>query len=135
MTWIAELVELPVYKGDFGNLAVIEESEIVPFVPLRTYFIHDVPSETSRGFHAHKRLQQLMIAVSGSLEVTIDDGERRESFILDSRSKALLIRPGAWREMHNFSPGTVCVVVASDKFDENDYIRTYSEFIAWKDAT
>lgn len=134
MTWIAELIDVPVHRGDLGNLVVIEKSDLVPFDPLRTYFIYDVPSGTSRGFHAHKRLQQLMIAVCGSLDVTIDDGDRRERFTLDSQSRGLFIRAGAWREMHNFAPGTVCVVVASEKFDEDDYIRTYSDFIAWKDA-
>ena len=132
MQWIAEFVNVPVHENGLGSLAVIERSEFTPFDPVRAYFIYDVPAETSRGFHAHKNLQQLMIAVSGSLCVTIDDGKQRKDFLLDSPSKGLLLRPGAWREMHTFSSKSICLVVASEKFDEKDYIRNYSDFLTWK---
>lgn len=134
MSWIAKLVEVPTYSSDSGSLAVVERSHSLPFDPVRAYFIFDVPNWSSRGFHAHKNLEQLMIAVAGSLSVLVDDGSVRREFELDSPSRGLLIGPGAWREMHRFAPGTICLVLASEKFDETDYIRDYQDFVSWRES-
>jgi len=132
LTWVAELIRIPHHAAEEGELRVLEKSQSVPFEPRRAYFISRVPHGAIRGFHAHKRLQQVMVAVAGSLVVTVDDGALRKDFVLNDPSQGLLIREGAWREMSQFSEDAVCLVVASMSYDEADYIRDYDEFVDWR---
>ena len=114
-----------------GKLSVIEKS-IVPFEIKRVYYLYDVPSDSFRGGHAHKNLFQFMIALSGSFEVKIDDGSNNTKVMLNKPNQGLLIPSGIWREMDNFSAGSVCLVLASEFFDESDYFRDYNTFLNYK---
>ncbi len=114
-----------------GKLSFIEK-EIIPFDIKRFYYLYDVPSDAYRGGHAHKNLTQFMIPLSGSFEVLVDDGNMRKKIMLNKPNKGLLIPKGIWREMDNFSSGSVCAVLASDYFDEEDYFRNYDEFKKFK---
>ena len=114
-----------------GKLSVIEKS-IIPFEIKRVYYLYDVPSDAFRGGHAHKNLDQFMIALSGSFEVKIDDGSNNKKVMLNKPNKGLLIPSGIWREMDNFSAGAVCLVLASEFFDESDYFRDYNSFLDYK---
>jgi dTDP-4-dehydrorhamnose 3,5-epimerase-like enzyme len=111
-----------------GNLAVIEK-DTFPFDIKRVYFLYDVPSDAYRGGHAHKQVSELLIAISGSFEVLLDDGHSKQKIMLNKPTKGLLIPTGVWRELDNFSSGSVCLVLASDEFDETDYIRDYDAFV------
>jgi len=111
-----------------GKLSFIEK-DVIPFKIERVYYLYDVPSDAYRGGHAHKKLQQFIIALSGSFEVLLDDGKIKQKIMLNKPNKGLLIPTGVWRELDNFSSGAVCLVLASDVFDESDYIRDYDEFI------
>lgn len=123
VTWI----EIPKITDPRGNLAVIEK-DTIPFAIKRVYYLFDVPSDASRGGHAHKELIQVLVAVSGSFDVIIDDGNTRQKVTLNKPDKALLIPSRVWREIENFSSGAVCLSIVSDEFDEDDYIRDYEEF-------
>lgn len=112
-----------------GNLTPIESHSDLPFEFKRLYYLYDVPSGSSRGGHAHKQLHQLIVAVSGSFDVVLDDGFERKSITLNFPNRGLLIVPYVWRELQNFSSGAVCVVLASAKYDELDYIRDYETFL------
>lgn len=112
-----------------GNITVVENDKTIPFKVKRTYYLYDVPGGGSRGSHAHKELQQLVIAASGSFDVTLDDGNVRRTITLNRPYQGLLIVPGIWRDLNNFSAGSVCLVLASEKYDESDYIRDYNEFL------
>lgn len=112
-----------------GDISVVENGETVPFDVKRIYYLYDVPGGESRGGHAHKELQQLILAVSGSFTVTLDDGHVRRTFILNRPYQGLLVKPGIWRTLDDFSSGSVCLVLASEKYDSDDYIRIYDEFI------
>ncbi|MCI6618661.1 MAG: FdtA/QdtA family cupin domain-containing protein [Prevotella sp.] len=125
------LIEFPKITDPRGNLTVAEAWKEVPFEIKRAYWTYDVPGGESRGGHAHKRLQQLLIAVSGSFSVTLDDGRRRQTFLLNHPWQGLLITPGVWRTLNDFSTGAVCLVLASDFFDEEDYIREYDEYLKY----
>ena len=114
-----------------GKLSFIEK-DIIPFDIKRFYYLYDVPSDAYRGGHAHKNLTQFMIPLSGSFEVLVDDGNMRKKIMLNKPNKGLLIPKGIWREMDNFSSGSVCAVLASDYFDEEDYFRNYDEFKKFK---
>ena len=114
-----------------GKLSVIEKN-IIPFDIMRVYYLYDVPSDAYRGGHAHKNLIQFMIPLSGSFEVLVDDGNSKNKIMLNKPNKGLLIPVGIWREMDNFSSGAICMVLASDYFDEEDYFRKYSEFKKFK---
>ncbi len=120
------------HSDDKGNLTVVENSNTIPFDVRRVYYLYDVPGGGSRGAHAHKDLQQLIVAASGSFDVTIDDGNVKRTFTLNRPYQGLLIVPGIWRDLNNFSSGSVCMVLASEKYDEKDYIRNYSEFLDFK---
>jgi len=127
-----KLVEIPKIKDVRGNLSVVEK-DTIPFDIKRVYYLYDVPSDAYRGGHAHKEQLELLIALSGSFEVTLDDGKSKRSIILNKPNKGLLIPKGIWRELQDFSSGSVCLVLASDVFDEEDYIRDYNDFLSSKD--
>ena len=120
------------HSDDKGNITVVENCKTVPFNVKRVYYLYDVPGGGSRGSHAHKELQQLIVAASGSFDVTLDDGNDKRTFTLNRPYQGLLVVPGIWRDLNNFSAGSVCLVLASEKYDENDYIRHYEEFINYK---
>ena len=115
-----------------GNLTVIENSTTVPFNIKRIYYLYDIPGGESRGGHAHKELRQLLVAASGCFDVTLDDGNVKRTFTLNRPYQGLLIVPGIWRELTNFSSGAVCLVLASDYYSEKDYIRDYETFLLEK---
>ncbi len=116
-----------------GNLSVIEK-DVLPYEIKRVYYLYDVPSDGTRGGHAHKELQQFLIALSGSFDVVLDDGEIRRTITLNRPNKGLLIPCGMWRELENFSAGAVCLSLVSAEYDEEDYIRDYKDFKLSKDA-
>ncbi len=122
------IIELPKIKDPRGNLTFIENNHQIPFEIKRIYYLYDVPGGASRGGHAHKTLEQFIIALSGSFDVILDDGFQRKKFTLNRSYYGLYIPSMIWREIENFSSGSVCLVLASDYFKENDYIRNYDEF-------
>lgn len=127
------IIELDKHHSDRkGNISVVENNETVPFEVKRTYYLYDVPGGESRGGHAHKELSQLIVAASGSFSVTLDDGNVRRTFLLNRPYQGLYVVPGIWRTLDDFSSGAVCLVLASHKYDEADYIREYNEFLKFK---
>lgn len=112
-----------------GNLTFIEGGSHVPFDIQRVYYLYDVPGGAERGGHAHKDLHQLIIAMSGSFDVVLDDGIEKKRFHLNRSYHGLYVCPMMWRELNNFSSGSVCMVLASNKFDEDDYYRNYTAFL------
>ena len=125
------LISIPKIEEPRGNLSVIE-CDILPFEMKRVYYLYDVPSGAERGGHAHKNLKQFLLALSGSFDVVLNDGREKRSITLNKPNEGLLINPGIWRELNNFSSGSVCLVIASAVFDENDYIREFEDFKAYK---
>ena len=126
------MVEMDKHHHETGNITVIENGKTIPFDVKRVYYLYDIPGGESRGAHAHKELKQLIIAASGSFEVTLDDGNVKRTFTLNRPYQGLLVVPGIWRELNNFSSGAVCLVMASLPYDEKDYIREYDHFINYK---
>jgi len=122
---------IPKIEDRRGNLSVIEKN-VVPFEIKRVYYLYDVPAGAERGGHAHKKLQQFMVALSGSFDVVLNDGKQETIVALNKPFEGLLIPNGYWRELKNFSSGSVCLVVASEVFEEEDYIRNYNDFLEWK---
>lgn len=124
------IIEIPKIVDEYGRgkLSFIEK-DVIPFKIERVYYLYDVPSDAYRGGHAHKKLQQFIIALSGSFEVLLDDSEIKQKIMLNKPNKGLLIPTGVWRELDNFSSGAVCLVLASEEYDEDDYIRDYDAFI------
>jgi dTDP-4-dehydrorhamnose 3,5-epimerase-like enzyme len=114
---------------DRGSLVALEARKTIPFDVKRVYYIFGTQAGVSRGFHAHRALQQVAVCVTGKCRMALDDGQRREEIWLDSPTKGLLIGDLVWREMHDFSPDCVLLVLASEHYDEKDYIREYSEFL------
>jgi dTDP-4-dehydrorhamnose 3,5-epimerase-like enzyme len=126
---LVQLVPIP-QRGDArGQLSVAEVGGALPFPVRRAYWIHGTKSGVSRGFHAHKQLHQLCVCLAGSVRIVLFDGRREESVVIDSSAKGLLIGPGLWREMHDFSPDCVLMVFADAEYDESDYIRDREQFI------
>ena len=126
------LIELSKHHHEKGNITVVENNLTVPFDVQRTYYLYDIPGGESRGGHAHRELHQLIVAASGSFSVTLDDGNVKRTFILNRPYQGLLIVPGIWCTLDDFSSGAVCLVLASQKYNEADYIRNYHEFIVYK---
>ena len=128
------IVDLPQIHDRRGNLTFIEGTSHIPFDIQRVYYLYDVPGGSERGGHAHKALHQLIIAMSGSFDVVLDDGRQKKRFHLNRCYYGLYVCPMMWRELDNFSSGSVCMVLASNRYAEDDYYRDYSEFlsaIAW----
>lgn len=123
-----QIIEIPKISDPRGNLSVIEK-DVIPFIMKRVYYLYDVPSDAERGGHAHKNLVQFLIPLSGSFDVLLDNGFNKEIINLNKPNKGLLITSGIWREMTNFSSGSVCLVIASETYEEEDYIRDYTDFI------
>lgn len=126
-----ELIDLPKITDPRGNLTVAEQMKNVPFDIKRVYWTYDVPGGESRGGHAHKRLYQLVVAISGSFTVTLDNGWEQETILLNHPWQGLLIKPYTWRTLDDFSSGAVCMVLASELFDLEDYIYEYEDFLAY----
>ena len=127
----AKIIDIPKIVDIRGNLSASEELKDIPFEIARVYWVYDVPSGESRGGHAHKRLKQFLIALSGSFTVTLDDGTERRKFLLNHPYQGLEIETGIWRTLDDFSSGAVCLVLASEFYDEEDYIREYDEFLEY----
>lgn len=127
-----KIIDLRKISDPRGNLTVIEGNADVPFDIKRVYYLYDVPGGESRGAHAHKQLYQLIIAASGSFTVTLDDGKNKKSFNLKRSYYGLLVVPGIWRDLDDFSSGSVLLCLASEHYDEKDYIRDYQEFLKFK---
>ena len=125
------IIQLDKHHSDRkGNLSVVENGITLPFDVKRVYYIYDVPGGESRGAHAHKALSQLIVAASGSFCVTLDDGRAKQTFFLNRPYQGLYVKPGIWRDLTDFSSGAVCMVLASEKYCEEDYIRDYNEYLA-----
>jgi len=126
---LINMVNFPVISDDRGSLISLEVRKLIPFEINRVYFLYGTQSDTSRGFHAHKALKQIAVCVSGKCRFVLDNGIERNSVWLDSPEKGLVIEDMTWREMHDFSSDCVLLVIASEVYDESDYIRDYDEFI------
>ncbi len=126
---LCRMIELPKIEDRRGNLTFIEGFSHVPFAIERVYYTYDVPGGSERGGHAHKELQQFIIAMSGSFDVLLDDGKDRKRVHLNRSYNGLYVCPMIWRQLDNFSSGSVCMVLASTRYDEADYYRDYAEFM------
>lgn len=126
------IIELKQIHNRAGNITIVEHNESIPFSIKRIYYLYDIPGKVERGGHAHKKLQQLIVAASGSFNITLNDGKIKRSFTLNHPNQGLLVLPGIWRELNDFSSGSVCLVLASELYDESDYIRDLNEFITYK---
>lgn len=130
-----KVIELDKHHSDRkGNLTVVENGVTLPFDVKRVYYLYDVPGGESRGSHAHRELEQLIVAASGSFTVTLDDGKNKRSFTLNRPYQGLYVKPGLWRDLDNFSSGAVCMVLASEIYDAADYIRDYQEFLEFREG-
>jgi hypothetical protein len=126
------VISLPKIDREEGSITIIENEKHIPFSIQRVYYLYDLPGGTSRGGHAHKTLHQLVVAVSGSFNILLDDGVNKKVVTLNRPDYGMLLMPGIWRELFEFSSGAICLVAASGKFDEGDYIRNYEEFKSLK---
>lgn len=124
-----QILELPIIHEPRGNLTFIEGGVHVPFDIQRVYYLYDVPGGSERGGHAHKQLHQFIVAMSGSFDIVLDDGQNKKRVHLNRSYNGLYVCPMIWRELDNFSSGSVCMVLASTKYEESDYFRDYAEFM------
>jgi hypothetical protein len=128
-TSLARLIDLPVISDPRGDLTFVEGERHIPFRIARVYYLYNVPVDAERGGHAHRELEQVIFALSGSFRITVDDGRERAEYWLRNPRKGLYIRRMIWREMDSFSQGAVCMVLASHPYDEGDYLRDYNDFL------
>jgi len=126
------IIQLSKIHNRAGNITIIENNLDIPFEVKRIYYLYDIPSNETRGGHAHKELYQLVIGASGSFNINLNDGVNDKTFFLNRPDYGLLIVPGIWRDLSDFSSGSVCLVFASEIYSENDYIRNYEEFLNLK---
>lgn len=126
----SRLIDLPKIKDPRGNLTFVEANKHIPFDIRRVFYLYDVPGDSSRGGHALKTCDQFLVAMSGSFDVFLDDGQKKKRVHLSRAYYGLYIPPGVWREMDNFSSGAICMVLASNFYDEDDYYRNYEEYLA-----
>jgi hypothetical protein len=133
---IYDCVILPLNKvhNRAGNITIVEGDVNVPFDVKRVYYLYDIPGGEDRGGHAHKELRQLIVAASGSFDVLLDDGLNKKIVTLNRPNYGLLVVPGIWRELMEFSSGAICLVLASEVYEDGDYIRKYDEFSTWKSS-
>ena len=130
------IIELDKHHSDRkGNLTVVQNGDTLPFDVKRVYYLYDVPGGEERGAHAHRDLSQLIIAASGSFTVTLDDGKCKRSFFLNRPYQGLYVKPGLWRDLEDFSSGAVCMVLASEEYNVEDYIRDYDKFLEYRGIT
>ena len=130
------MIELDKHHSDRkGNLTVVQNGDTLPFDVKRVYYLYDVPGGESRGAHAHRDLSQFMVAASRSFRVTLDDGKVKRSFFLNRPYQGLYVKPGIWRDLDDFSSGAVCMVLASDVYKKEDYIRNYDEFLEFREIS
>ena len=127
-----KVIELPIVHKGCGSITVMENNVNLPFAIRRIYYLYDVPMGAGRGGHAHYDLHQYIISASGSFTFILDDGTKKKEVFLNHPNKALHIVPGIWREMKDFSSGSICLVLASTNYIESDYIRNYEEFLNYK---
>lgn len=125
-----KIIDIPKINNAKGNIGVVE-NDTIPFDVKRVYYLFDVPSGAKRGGHAHKKLKQVILAISGSFDVVLKDGKSKKIITLNRPDKGLLIENNIWRELENFSSGSVCLVLASEEFSENDYIRSYKDYLSF----
>ena len=130
-----KIINLPKIIDPRGNLTVAEQMHDIPFDVKRVYWVYDVPSGENRGGHAHKDCREFIIAVSGSFTVTLDDGKETKTFLLNHPYQGLLVETGIWRTLEDFSSSAVCLVLASDLFDDEDYIREYEDYIKYLECS
>jgi dTDP-4-dehydrorhamnose 3,5-epimerase-like enzyme len=123
------IIQLPKIHNRSGNITIVENSNTIPFDVKRIYYLYDIPSGETRGGHGHKELQQLIIAASGSFEMVLDDGKLKKVVTLNRPDYGLLITPGIWRDILNFSSGSICLVLASMEYNPKEYLRDYQEFL------
>ncbi|NHN60118.1 MULTISPECIES: FdtA/QdtA family cupin domain-containing protein [Halorussus] len=131
---IGRQIDLPKVADERGNLTFIEQNDHIPFGIKRVYYLYDIPGGESRGGHAHRELEQFIIAANGSFDLVLDDGTDRERIHLNRSYYGIYMPAGVWRELENFSSGSVCLVLASEHYDEDDYIRDYEAFVEWRKA-
>ncbi|SMR74728.1 sugar 3,4-ketoisomerase [Marinobacterium sediminicola] len=129
MSNLVKLIDLPPLGDDRGSLVAVEANKTVPFDIKRVYYIFGTKPGVARGFHAHKALKQVAVCVTGSCRMLLDNGREKEELLLDSPTKGLVIEDLVWREMHDFTPDCVLLVLASEHYDEADYIRNYDDFL------
>lgn len=125
-----KIIDLPKISDPRGNLTFVEGGVHIPFDVKRVYYLYDVPGGSERGSHAHRGLHQFIVAMSGSFDVVLNDGKETKRFHLNRSYHGLYVCPMMWRDLENFSSGSVCMVLASERYDEHDYIRDYQEFLA-----
>jgi hypothetical protein len=128
------IIHLPKINNRSGNITAVENNIHIPFSIKRIYYLYDIPGGESRAAHGHKNLEQLIVAASGSFDITVDDGINKKTVQLNRPYYGLHIKPGIWRDLKNFSSGAICLVLASEKYDETDYLRDYRQFINFKNG-